>query len=218
MIEIRALTKRYEDALVLKDIDIKINDGELVLLVGESGSGKSTLLSIISLLQKPTSGAVIINGVHISKLPDIHASRFRSLKIGLVPQSNSLIDDLTLMENLTIPQVPLSHSPKEIEQYSLKALKRAHILHKKESLAKELSGGEKQRGAIARALVNDAKILLFDEPTASLDSQNNEKFIALLRELKDLKKTIIIATHDSRLIEMDFVDKILHIKSGEIDE
>ncbi len=200
MIDINSLTKVYEDSLVLNDVDLMVQDGELLLLVGKSGSGKSTLLSMISLLQKPTSGTVMVDGVHISKLPDIHASKFRSKTIGLVPQSSNLIEDLTLIENLMIPQIPLSLPPQEIEQKSVDALKKAHILHKKDSLAKSLSGGEKQRGAIARALVNGAKIILFDEPTASLDSQNSKKFISLLRELKSLDKTIIIATHDNRLM------------------
>jgi putative ABC transport system ATP-binding protein len=218
MIKLKDLTKIFSDSrgeknIVLDKINLEIKSGETALFKGESGSGKSTLLSIIALLLKPTSGSVIIDGEIVSKLPDIHASRFRLKKIGFVPQAFNLIPGLTLKENLTIPQTALGISPKKMEQNIEIALERAQIEHKKDQDTALLSGGERQRGAIARALVNDPDVLIFDEPTANLDRDNSIKFIRLLEELTQLKKTTLLATHDAIFDQLSIIDKAIELDS-----
>jgi putative ABC transport system ATP-binding protein len=200
----------------LHHIDLEIKKGSCVILKGVSGSGKSTLLSIIAALQKPSSGEILVAGEAIAKLPDLHASHFRAKTVGFVPQHFNLFENLTVMENLSIALIPLGFSPKEIEKKSQIALQFAEIGHKKEALIRNLSGGEKQRTAIARALVNDAKIILCDEPTANLDRENSEKFIHLLAALKAEGKTILIATHDPLFDSLSIVDHIIEMEDGKI--
>ncbi len=216
MIKIEKLNKKFKEFHALKGIDLHIKKGEIVLLKGVSGSGKSTLLTLILALQKPTSGDILIEDESISKLPDLHTSKIRLAKIGFVPQDFKLIESLTASENISIPLIALGFSPKEIETKCDKALNMIGIKQKARSNVKDLSGGEKQRVAIARAIVGDPKILLFDEPTANLDRSNSINFIDILRELKILGKTIVIATHDPLFDSVDFIDKIYHIQNGEI--
>ena len=221
MIVIKNLNKTFypntERAFVaLDDITLTVKENELIILKGVSGSGKSTLLSIIASLQKPTSGELLVEGEAISKLPDLHASHFRASSIGFIPQSFNLFETLSVEENVSVALIPLGFSPKEIAQKTEKALALAQISHKKNELITNLSGGEKQRTAIARALVNDAKIILCDEPTANLDSENSKKFIMIIEELKRLGKTIIIATHDPLFDTLAFTDKIIKMEDGKI--
>jgi putative ABC transport system ATP-binding protein len=161
----------------LKNINLHITKHKLVILKGVSGSGKSTLLSLISALIKPTSGEIKVDGKLIAKLPDFHASRFRSKEFGFIFQSFNLFENLSVEENIAIPLIPLKLSQKEIDNKVNHAMKLANIQHKKSQSVKDLSGGEKQRCAIARALVNDPKIILCDEPTANLDRANSLAFI-----------------------------------------
>jgi len=200
----------------LEDITLTIKENELIILKGVSGSGKSTLLSIIASLQKPTSGELLVEGEAISKLPDLHTSHFRASKIGFIPQSFNLFETLNVAENISVALIPLGFTPQEISKKTQKALELAQISHKKDELITNLSGGEKQRTAIARALVNDAKIILCDEPTANLDTENSKKFIMIIEELKRLGKTIIIATHDPLFDTLSFTDKIIKMEDGRI--
>ncbi len=221
MIEIDALYKTFYQNTprafsALKNISLQINEGELVILQGVSGSGKSTLLSLIAALQKPTSGSLKVAGELISKLPDLHASHFRAVTIGFVPQSFNLFENLSVQENMSVALIPLGYSPREIQEKSITALKKAHIYHKKDAIVHNLSGGEKQRTAIARALVNDAKIILCDEPTAALDHHNSMQFIDIITQLKNLGKTIIIATHDPRFEALSAIDQTIYMREGEI--
>ena len=202
----------------LKDINIEIKTSSCVILKGVSGSGKSTLLSIIGTLLKPTSGDIKIDDESIAKLPDLHASNFRAKKLGFIFQSYNLFNELNVKDNVSIPLIPLGYSQKRIDDMSKTALTLANIEHKKDELVYNLSGGEKQRCAIARALVNNPDIILCDEPTANLDHDNSMKFIESLREFKKLNKTIIVATHDPIFEELDFVDEIINIKNGMICE
>ena len=202
--------------VALEDITLTINKNALIIIKGVSGSGKSTLLSIIASLQKPTSGKILVEGEAISKLPDLHASHFRARSIGFISQSFNLFETLTVEENISVALIPLGYSPKEIAQKTEKALALAQISHKKDELISNLSGGEKQRTAIARALVNDAKIILCDEPTANLDRENSQKFIMIVKSLKELGKTIIIATHDPLFNALSFTDKVLTMQDGKI--
>jgi putative ABC transport system ATP-binding protein len=200
----------------LKDINIEIKASSCVILKGVSGSGKSTLLSILGALSKPSSGDVIINNDSIAKLPDLHSSAFRARNLGFIFQSYNLFNELNVEENISIPLVPLGFSQKEINEKVKIALELANIEHKKDETVSNLSGGEKQRTAIARALVNNPDIILCDEPTANLDNQNSLKFIEVMRKLKSLNKTIIIATHDPIFDNLDFVDDTINIKDGKI--
>ncbi len=221
MIEIKNLSKTFFPQTpkayeALKNITISIKEGEFIILKGISGSGKSTLLSIIATLQKPSEGEVLIEGTSVAKLPDLHASHFRAKTIGFVPQNFNLFEHFTIQENIATALIPLGLSPKEITHKSIKALEEAAISHKKDASISTLSGGEKQRAAIARALANDAPILLCDEPTANLDADNTQKFIMILKALKAKGKTIIIATHDPLFDTLDFCDKVYHIKEGRL--
>ena len=223
MIKITKLNKIFNENTnkefhALKDINIQIETSSCVILKGVSGSGKSTLLSIIGTLLKPTSGEIKIDDESIAKLPDLHASNFRAKKLGFIFQSYNLFNELNVKDNISIPLIPLGFSQKQIDDMSLKALKLANIEHKKDELVYNLSGGEKQRCAIARALVNNPDIILCDEPTANLDHDNSMKFIESLSELKKLNKTIVVATHDPIFENLDFIDKVINIKNGIICE
>ena len=223
MIKITKLNKIFNENTkkefhALKDINIEIKTSSCVILKGVSGSGKSTLLSIIGTLLKPTSGDIKIDDESIAKLPDLHASNFRAKKLGFIFQSYNLFNELNVKDNVSIPLIPLGYSQKQIDDMSKIALTLANIEHKKDELVYNLSGGEKQRCAIARALVNNPDIILCDEPTANLDHDNSMKFIESLREFKKLNKTIIVATHDPIFEELDFVDEIINIKNGMICE
>ena len=223
MIKIKNLNKIFyentnKEFYALKDINLNIKKSSCVILKGVSGSGKSTLLSLIATLQKPTSGEIVVENESIAKLPDFHASNFRARKIGFIFQSFNLFNELSVKDNISLPLIPLGFSQKQIDEKVINTLKLANILHKKDELVSNLSGGEKQRCAIARALVNDCEIILCDEPTANLDYENSKNFIEILKELKELKKTIIIATHDPIFDNLDFVDSEILIKNGQICE
>ena len=221
MIRVENLSKTFtqnnaQPFHALKNISFKIHENELVILEGVSGSGKSTLLAIIASLMKPTSGDVVVEGKHIAKLPDIHASHFRASTIGFVFQSFNLLDHLSVEENVAVPLIALRQKQNIIDEKVSKALQTANIAHKKETIARNLSGGEKQRCAIARALVNEPKLILCDEPTANLDKANANAFLDIVKRLKQNGYTILIATHDPLFQTLDEVDQILRIENGEL--
>lgn len=200
MIELQQINKLFYEGRsnafhALKDINLDI-DAKITLLHGVSGSGKSTLLSLIAGMSRPTSGAIVVDGENIAKYSEYYLARYRSEKIGIVFQHFNLMDGMSVKENIELALVPHRLPKKIVEQKIEKALKAANIEHKKDEDVRVLSGGEKQRCAIARAIVNEPKYLLFDEPTAALDSANKELFIELLVELEKVSAHIIIATHD----------------------
>jgi putative ABC transport system ATP-binding protein len=222
MIVIKELYKSFhsnsdESFHALKDINLTIADTEVVVLKGISGSGKSTLLSIIAGIMKPSSGAVEVNGENIVSLSDYHASTYRNTKVGFVTQSFHLFDELNARENIIIPLVVTTLSDKEVDKQVEEAMNIANISHKAQQKANTLSGGEKQRCIIARALVNNPDIILCDEPTANLDYENSLKFLEIITKLKKMGKTIIIATHDPIFNSLSSVDRILHIKDGSLE-
>ena len=221
MIEIKNLNMTFnpdsqKEFKALKNINLSIEKNNLTIIKGVSGSGKSTLLSLISALLKPTNGEIIIDAHNIAKLPEHHASKFRAENIGFIFQSFNLFDSLSVSENISLALIPLGFNPNEISQKTQKAMRIANIDHKANQNVNNLSGGEKQRCAIARALVNEPKIILCDEPTANLDEANSLKFIQTLKMLKSLDKTLIVATHDNLFEKISFADKIVNIKDGEI--
>lgn len=220
MIQIEALHKTFthanHDVTVLQDINLNIQKGECVVLKGVSGSGKTTLLSLIAGLDKPSSGKVLIENEPISKLPDLFASQLRAKKIGMIFQHFNLFEHLSVNENVTIPLIPSGMNINEIHDKVDAALVLANIMHKKESIAARLSGGEKQRTAIARALVADPEIILCDEPTANLDKENSLLFIDIIKRLNHMGKTIVIATHDPLFDDLDFETTVIPMADGKI--
>ena len=221
MIKISNLYKTFNEGkpnefCALKNVNLGIGAGETLILKGVSGSGKSTLLSIIGALSKPSSGEVLVGGRNISKLPDAAASDFRRSQIGFIFQAFNLLEALSVKQNIIAPLTLLNLSGRELDERAQNAMEIANIAHKKDQIASKLSGGEKQRCAIARALVTDAPIILADEPTANLDRQNSLAFIEILRRFKELKKTVVVATHDALFDELSFVDRYENIAGGEI--
>ena len=221
MINVRGVSLVYNQGkqnefCALKNINLDINNGELVILKGVSGSGKSTLLSLIALLQKPTSGEILIDGTNIAKLPDAFCSEFRHKRLGLVFQNFNLIEGLSVYENLLAPFALTNFKANVREEMIKKALNLANISHKRDENVSNLSGGERQRCAVARALSMDADIILADEPTANLDRQNARAFLGLLESFKALKKSVIVATHDSIFDELDATDRVVSLQNGEI--
>lgn len=221
MIEIKQLYKIYNEGKAnefsaLKNINLSIASGEIVIIKGVSGSGKSTLLSIIGALTKPSSGEVSVGGQNIAKLPDIMLSNFRHTQIGFVFQAFNLLEAMSVEQNVIAPLALLNLKKPELKERAQKAMELANIAHKSDQIVSKLSGGEKQRCAIARALVMDAPIILADEPTANLDKQNSLAFIQMLRKFKSLGKTVLIATHDILFDELDFIDRYISIADGEL--
>ena len=221
MINVRGVSLVYNQGkqnefCALKNINLDVNNGELVILKGVSGSGKSTLLSLIALLQKPTSGEILIDGTNIAKLPDAFCSELRHKRLGLVFQNFNLIEGLSVYENLLAPFALTNFKANVREEMIKRALELANIAHKRDENVSNLSGGERQRCAVARALSMDADIILADEPTANLDRQNARAFLGLLESFKALKKSVIVATHDSIFDELGATDRILSLQNGEI--
>ncbi|ERJ23695.1 ABC transporter ATP-binding protein [Campylobacter concisus UNSW3] len=221
MINVRGVSLVYNQGkqnefCALKNINLDVNNGELVILKGVSGSGKSTLLSLIALLQKPTSGEILIDGTNIAKLPDAFCSEFRHKRLGLVFQNFNLIEGLSVYENLLAPFALTNFKANVREEMIKKALELANISHKRDENVSNLSGGERQRCAVARALSMDADIILADEPTANLDRQNARAFLGLLESFKALKKSVIVATHDSIFDELSATDRVVSLQNGEI--
>lgn len=220
-IVIKNLNKIYNqnksnEFCALKNINLEIEDGEIVILKGVSGSGKSTLLSLIGAISKPTSGDILVNEQSIAKLPDIMSSAYRHKEIGFIFQAFNLLDALSVTQNVIAPLSLTNLSEDEIKEKVNKALLIANIEHKKDQKVTHLSGGEKQRCAIARAVVMDPNIILADEPTANLDKENSLLFIEILKKFKALKKTVMIATHDILFDDLEFVDRYIHIQDGTI--
>ena len=221
MINIRGVSLVYNQGkqnefCALKNINLDVNNGELVILKGVSGSGKSTLLSLIALLQKPTSGEILIDGTNIAKLPDAFCSEFRHKRLGLVFQNFNLIEGLSVYENLLAPFALTNFKANVREEMIKRALDLANIAHKRDENVSNLSGGERQRCAVARALSMDADIILADEPTANLDRDNARAFLGLLESFKELKKSVIVATHDSIFDELKGADRVVSLQNGEM--
>ncbi len=220
MIKVQNVYKIYNqhksnEFVALDNINLHIKSNELVVLKGVSGSGKSTLLCVMASFSHITSGDIICHGKSIAKLPDLHSSNFRLHNIGFVFQAFNLLDDLNVWHNVAIPLV--LNPPIDMNGQITKALKLANIYDKKDQKVANLSGGEKQRTSIARAIVHDPDIILADEPTANLDRHNSLVFIEIIQKLKKLGKTIVVATHDSIFDDLEFVDRYIDIENGKIE-
>ncbi|MEA3498538.1 MAG: ABC transporter ATP-binding protein [Campylobacterota bacterium] len=221
MIKLNNVTKTYEinknnSVTAINDINLSINEGKLIVLKGASGSGKSTILSLIAGLSKPTTGEVIVDDKRISKLPDDFLALYRRENIGFIFQKYNLIPTLSVQDNILVPLIPNNPDEKILQKQLNCVMERFNISHKKDIVVKSLSGGEQQRVAISRSMINDPKIIIADEPTANLDEKLSLDFIDILKQLKQTNKTIIIATHDPLFFELDFVDRIIEVKNGKI--
>ncbi|SMP18456.1 lipoprotein-releasing system ATP-binding protein [Desulfurobacterium pacificum] len=202
-----------EKVEALKGISFSLEKGEFSVLMGASGSGKSTLLHILGTLDSPTKGEIIIDGVNPFSLPEKEIASFRNKKIGFIFQFHYLINELTVLENVMVPLLIAGVEKEKAEEKAKTLLKSVNLEHRLSHRPFEISGGEKQRVAVARALVNDPEIVLADEPTGNLDSETAKSVISLMRELnREFQITFFIATHNPELEK--FADKTYLIKDG----
>ena len=215
MIEIKGVTKSFGSLQVLKGIDLRIEKGEIVSIVGPSGAGKTTLLQILGTLDKPDSGSVVVDGIETSTLSTNKLSEFRNTHLGFVFQFHQLLPEFTAIENIMIPAYIARMKPKETRNRAEELLAFMGLSDRATHKPNELSGGEKQRVAVARALMNNPAVILADEPSGSLDSKNKEELHKLFFELRDkFGQTFVIVTHDETLATL--TDRTIHLKDGRI--
>jgi lipoprotein-releasing system ATP-binding protein len=213
MIKTEGITKAYGDLKVLKGINIDINEKEVVSIVGASGAGKTTLLQIIGTLDKPDDGKINYNGTDIGRLKGKSLAVFRNNNIGFVFQFHQLLPEFTALENVCIPAYIAGKSKVEAEKRAAELLGFLNLSDRLGHKPSELSGGEQQRVAVARALVNNPSVILADEPSGNLDTENKNELHKLFFKLRDtFGQTIVIVTHDRQLANMS--DRILQIKDG----
>lgn len=215
MIEIKGVTKSFGSLQVLKGIDLCIEKGEIVSIVGPSGAGKTTLLQILGTLDKPDNGSVVVDGIETSTLSTNKLSEFRNTHLGFVFQFHQLLPEFTAIENIMIPAYIAGMKPKEARSRAEELLAFMGLSDRATHKPNELSGGEKQRVAVARALMNNPAVILADEPSGSLDSKNKEELHKLFFELRDkFGQTFVIVTHDETLATL--TDRTIHLKDGRI--
>ncbi len=213
MIELKGITKSFGSLQVLKGIDLTIGKGEVVSIVGPSGAGKTTLLQIMGTLDKADTGTVTIDGVEVNRLGERKLSAFRNLHIGFVFQFHQLLPEFTALENVMIPALIAGTSSKEAEKRAKEMLELLGLADRADHKPNELSGGEKQRVAVARALINRPSVIFADEPSGSLDTKNKEELHRLFFELRDkLQQTFVIVTHDEGLASL--TDRTIHMVDG----
>ena len=215
MIKLEGITKSFGSLQVLKGIDLEINKGEIISIVGPSGAGKTTLLQIMGTLDEPDAGVVQIDGTMVSRMKEKELSAFRNKNIGFVFQFHQLLPEFTALENVMIPALIAGVSSKEAHERAMKILDFMGLVDRASHKPNELSGGEKQRVAVARALINDPAVILADEPSGSLDTHNKEDLHQLFYDLRDrLGQTFVIVTHDEGLAKI--TDRTVHIVDGMI--
>ena len=216
MIEIKDLRKKFGNLEVLKGVNLKIEKGEVISIIGPSGAGKTTLLQLIGTLDKPTSGTILFNGEDLSKMGSNKLSTFRNKHIGCVFQFHQLLPEFTALENITIPALIAGRKRKEAEAEAMELLRIMGLEERADHKPSELSGGENQRVAVARALINHPDVILADEPSGSLDSKNKEELHRLFFSLRDkFGQTFIIVTHDEKLAS--YTDRTIRMVDGVIE-
>ncbi len=215
MIECRNIFKSYGTLEVLHDLSLTVERGEVVSIVGASGAGKTTLLQIIGTLSRPDSGSVVIDGIDVSTMRDRELSGFRNSKIGFVFQFHNLLPEFTAFENVCIPGLIGGRDRSEVEHRAAELIDMMGLRDRRDHKPAEMSGGEQQRIAIARALINSPAVLLADEPSGNLDTRNRDEIHRLFLELRDrLGQTIMIVTHDEKLAGM--ADRRIVMSDGRI--
>lgn len=215
MIRVEQIYKSFGDLQVLKGIDLEVNRGEIVSIVGPSGAGKTTLLMIMGTLEKANSGKVLIDNNDLSKFNEKKLADFRNKNIGFVFQFHQLLPEFTALENVMIPALIGNVKHGKAEKRAKELLQMMRLSERMEHKPAELSGGEKQRVAVARALINDPVIVFADEPSGSLDTDNKAELHSLFFELRDkLNQTFIIVTHDEQLASI--TDRTIHMMDGKI--
>ena len=217
MIQLHGITKSFGSLQVLRGIDLQVNRGEVVAIVGPSGAGKTTLLQIMGTLDRPDEGEVIIDGENVSRLSATKIAHFRNKNIGFVFQFHQLLPEFTALENVMIPALIGGTSKKEARQRAQELLDFMGLADRAEHKPNQLSGGEKQRVAVARALVNHPAVVFADEPSGSLDTHNKEEPHRLFFDLRDrMGQTFVIVTHDEALASQ--TDRTIHMLDGYITE
>ncbi len=217
MIDIKEITKSFGSLQVLKGIDLHIDKGEVVSIVGPSGAGKTTLLQIIGTLDRPDSGTVTIDGIDVSGLSQRKLSDFRNRHIGFVFQFHQLLPEFTAVENVMIPAFIAGTPTKEAKERAAELLDFMGLADRAKHKPNELSGGEKQRVAVARALVNNPAVILADEPSGSLDTKNKEELHQLFFNLRDkFGQTFVIVTHDDKLASI--TDRTIRMNDGRLEQ
>lgn len=217
MIQTQGITKSFGNLQVLKGIDLTINKGEVVAIVGPSGAGKTTLLQIIGTLDTPDNGKLLINETETGKLSEKELAAFRNKNIGFVFQFHQLLPEFTALENVMIPALIAREKASDAEKRAKEILDFMKLSDRMTHKPAELSGGEKQRVAVARALINNPAVILADEPSGSLDTKNKEELHSLFFELRDrMHQTFVIVTHDEQLAAN--TDRVIHIKDGVVLE
>lgn len=215
MIKVENINKSFGQVDVLKDVSLHIAAGEVVSIVGPSGAGKTTLLQIIGTLSRQDSGRVLINGIDLNTIGDKKLSRFRNQNIGFVFQFHNLLGEFTALENVCIPAYIAGSDRKQTEKRAVELLELLGMKHRMNHKPSEMSGGEQQRVAVARALINSPALLLADEPSGNLDSHNRDELHSLFFELRDkLGQTIVIVTHDNDLAQRS--DRKIEMLDGRI--
>lgn len=220
-VELVDITKIYNpgeanQVVALDQVSLTVASGELVVLQGPSGSGKTTLLSILGCVVAPTSGGAAIAGKKISRLPDHFRTSYRRQLVGFVFQHFNLLADRSVLDNVTLPLLPLGLSPKARRQRALPLLRRLAIDHREDFPVRQLSGGEQQRTAIARALIFNPPLLVADEPTAHLDQRLSLEIMAIFASLKKEGRTLVIASHDPVVFTHPAVDRLLTLADGKL--